>query len=43
MALMTHKICASPISFGQQVNLDDVNITYASSADIITGEQFGIL
>jgi expansin (peptidoglycan-binding protein) len=29
--------------FGQQVTLDDVNITNGSSADIVTGEQFEIL
>ena len=29
--------------FGQQVVLDDVNITNGSSADIITGEQFGMI
>ncbi|MEM9272738.1 MAG: expansin EXLX1 family cellulose-binding protein [Cyanobacteria bacterium P01_F01_bin.143] len=29
--------------FGQQVTLDDVNITNGSSADIITGEQFDII
>ncbi len=29
--------------FGQQVTLDNVNITNGSSADIITGEQFGML
>jgi expansin len=29
--------------FGQQVTLDDVNITNGSSADVITGEQFGMI
>jgi expansin (peptidoglycan-binding protein) len=29
--------------FGQQVTLNDVNITNGSSADIVTGEQFAIL
>ena len=29
--------------FGQQVTLDDVNITNGSNADIVTGEQFGML
>ena len=29
--------------FGQQVTLNDVNITNGSSADIITGEQFAML
>lgn len=29
--------------FGQQVTLDDINITGGSSADVITGEQFDFL
>jgi expansin len=29
--------------FGQQVTLNDIDITSGSSADIITGEQFGII
>ena len=29
--------------FGQQVTLDDVNITNGSSVDIITGEQFSVI
>lgn len=29
--------------FGQQVTLDDVNITNGSSADIITGQQFAMI
>ena len=29
--------------FGQQVTLDDVNITNGSNADIITGEQFAMI
>jgi expansin (peptidoglycan-binding protein) len=29
--------------FGQQVTLNDIDITGGSSADIITGEQFGII
>ena len=29
--------------FGQQVTLNDIDITGGSSADIITGEQFGLL
>ncbi|MGF1589272.1 MAG: expansin EXLX1 family cellulose-binding protein [Pleurocapsa sp.] len=29
--------------FGQQVTLNDINITNGSSADVVTGEQFGML
>ncbi|MGL4882952.1 MAG: expansin EXLX1 family cellulose-binding protein [Waterburya sp.] len=29
--------------FGQQVTLDDVNITNSSNADIVTGEQFAMI
>jgi expansin len=29
--------------FGQQVTLNDIDITNSSSADIITGEQFGVV
>ncbi|MEM7592008.1 MAG: expansin EXLX1 family cellulose-binding protein [Cyanobacteria bacterium P01_A01_bin.83] len=29
--------------FGQQVTLDDINITGGSSADVITGQQFGLI
>ena len=29
--------------FGQQVTLNDLNITNGSDADIITGQQFSII
>jgi hypothetical protein len=29
--------------FGQQVTLDDVNITNGSNADLVTGEQFAMI
>lgn len=29
--------------FGQQVTLNDINITNGSGADIITGEQFDLI